>query len=199
MLGSLPTTLEVNGTEYSISTDYRNILRIISAYNDDGLTDQDRAYICLRRVFGDDFYKIPTDDYEAAIMAANAFIECGTHDDRPSPKVVNWEKDEQLIFPAINKVAGVEVRALDYLHWWTFLGYFTNIDAEGTWGFILTLRQKKAKGKKLEKFEKEFWNANRLLCAIDPPKTTRTGKDRMDSLFDEIMNEQREGGQEDGE
>lgn len=197
MLGSLPKTLNVNGREYNIVTDFRNILRIISAYSDSELKDNEKAYICLRRMYGDDFIKIPSSDYEAAIKAANEFIECGEHDDRPSPRVVNWEKDEQLLFPAVNKVAGTEVRALPYLHWWTFLGYFQNIDAEGTWGFILTLRQKRAKGKKFEKYEKEFWNSNRLLCAIDRPKDTRSGKDRTDSIFDDLLKEQ-EGGQSDG-
>ena len=164
---------------------------------DPDLEDQEKVYILLRRVYGDDFYKIPPEDYEAAINAANNFIACGEHDDRPSPRVVNWEKDEQLIFPAVNKVAGTEIRALPYLHWWTFLGYFQNIDADGTWGFILTLRQKKAKGKKLEKYEKEFWNANRLLCAVDRPKEVKSGKNRLDSIFDDLLNEQ-EGGQSNG-
>ena len=197
MIGSLPQTLDINGHEYHILTDFRNILRIISAYMDPDLEDQEKVYILLRRVYGDDFYKIPPEDYEAAINAANNFIACGEHDDRPSPRVVNWEKDEQLIFPAVNKVAGTEIRALPYLHWWTFLGYFQNIDADGTWGFILTLRQKKAKGKKLEKYEKEFWNANRLLCAVDRPKEVKSGKNRLDSIFDDLLNEQ-EGGQSNG-
>lgn len=199
MLGSLPTTLEINGNEYGISTDYRNILQIITAYADPGLEAKDKAYVLLRRIYRDGFFNMPSDDYAAAIKAANAFIECREHKDKPSPRVVNWEKDEQLIFPAINKVAGQEVRALPYLHWWTFLGYFQNIDAEGTWGFILTLRQKKAKGKKLEKHEKEFWNANRLLCAIDQPKDVKDAKDRADSIFDEILREQKEGGGVDGQ
>ena len=197
MIGSLPQTLDINGHEYHILTDFRNILRIISAYMDPDLEDQEKVYILLRRVYGDDFYKIPPEDYEAAINAANNFIACGEHDDRPSLRVVNWEKDEQLIFPAVNKVAGTEIRALPYLHWWTFLGYFQNIDADGTWGFILTLRQKKAKGKKLEKYEKEFWNANRLLCAVDRPKEVKSGKNRLDSIFDDLLNEQ-EGGQSNG-
>lgn len=197
MLGSLPQTLNINGIEYRINTDFRNILRIISAYSDTDLEDKEKVYICLRRIYGNDFYRMPPADYEAAIEAANSFIECNERDDRKSPRVVNWEKDEQLIFPAINKVAGTEVRALPYLHWWTFLGYFQNIDAEGTWGFILMLRQKKAKGKKLEKYEKEFWNANRLLCAIDRPKNVKSGKGRVDSIFDDLLAEQK-GGRNDG-
>ena len=198
MLGLLPTSLQVAGKQYNIQTDYRNILRIITAYIDKELTDSEKVYICMRRLYGEDFFKIPSDDYEEAIKQANLFIENGEHEDRPSPRVINWEKDEMLLFPAINKIAGTEVRALQYMHWWTFLGCFQNIDPESTWGYILTLRQKRARGKKFEKHEKEFWNNNRLLCSVDPPKTVKRGKDRLDSIFDDILEEQRGGGSEDG-
>lgn len=190
MLGSLPTALTVNGAEYPINTDYRNILCVMSAYGDSDLSDAEKMYVCLRRIYGDSLYKIRPADYESAIKEANAFIECNEREDRPSPRVVNWEKDEQLIFPAVNKAAGMEVRAVPYLHWWTFLGYFQSIDTDSTWGYILTLRQKKAKHKKLEKHEKQFWNENRLLCAIDRPK--KSNKERADSIFDDLVREQRE-------
>ena len=77
MLGTLPTSLQIAGQEYRIQTDYRNILRIMSAYTDNELEDKEKAYICLRRLYGDDFYKIPSQDYEEAIKAANLFIEYG--------------------------------------------------------------------------------------------------------------------------
>lgn len=202
MLGGLPQTLKVNGKSYPINSDYRNILQIISAYADPELKDEEKVYILLRRIYQKSFQDIPAEDYADAVRVANHFIECeNDHDDRPSPRVVNWEKDEQLIFPAVNKVAGMEIRSVPYMHWWTFYGYFQNIDPEGTWGFILTLRSKKAKGKKLEKHEKEFWKANRLLCAIDRPKEMKGAKDRLDRIFDDLMTEaEQEGGEKsDGE
>ena len=198
MLGQLPTALMIKGKEYEISTDFRNILCIIDAFSDPELTDADKAYICLRRIFGNSFRQLPKTDYEEAMKEINSFIEGGgIKEDHPSPRVVNWQKDEQLIFPAVNKVAGCEIRALSYLHWWTFLGYFQSIDADSVWGYVLSLRQKKAKHKKLEKHEKEFWNHNRLLCAIDPPKDIKSAAKRADSIFDSILAEQNERGGDD--
>lgn len=187
MLGSLPTRLKVGDKWYGIKTDYRNILTILQAYNDKSLTDRDKVYVVMRRMYRDNLRLIRREDYKDALKAANEFIECRQREDskKPSPRVVNWVKDEQLIFPAINKAAGCEVRALPYLHWWTFLGYFQSIDGDSTWGFILTLRQKRAKGKKLEKYEREFWNANRDVCMVDEPKTTKTGFDALDEMFEE--------------
>lgn len=193
MLGTLPKTLSVNGKIYNIRTDFRDILTVISAFNDADLTDQEKVYVCLKRIFID-MPVIPHDDYQAAYESASKFIECQPHNDRPSPRVVNWVKDEQLIFPAINKAAGMEVRAVPYMHWWTFLGYFQSIDREGTYGFILSLRQKKAKGKKLEPYEKEFYTANRNLCAVDIRKISKTPEDTAMRIYEELMREGADNG-----
>ena len=195
MLGMLPQTLKINGSEYKIRSDYRDILQIIAAFGDRELTDEEKAYVCMRRLFVA-MNTIPKADYVDAYKAAIDFIECHISDKKPSPKVVNWEKDEQLIFPAINKVAGMEVRAVPYMHWWTFLGYFQGIDREDIWGFILTIRQKKAKGKKLEKYEKEFLHANRDLCEVEFRENVETAEDSLAKMFNELL---KEGGGDDGE
>lgn len=188
MLGQLPKALNVCGTKYAIRSDFRNILRIIMAYNDESLSDREKVYVCLKRVFVG-FDSMPTQHYEQAYLAATTFIECHTREDTPAPKTVNWEKDEQLIFPAVNKVAGVEVRALPYLHWWTFLGYYQSIDHDGLFGFVLTIRQKKAKGKKLEKYEQEFYRSNTSLCRVDDKPAPQKVEDSMKSMFDSLPEE----------
>jgi hypothetical protein len=47
---------------------------------------------------------------------------------------------------------------------------------------VLNLRQKKAKGKKLEKHEKEFWNANKKLCVLQT-KLTKEEKEEKARLL----------------
>lgn len=75
-------------------------------------------------------------------------------------KVMDWEQDEPILFPAINQVAGCEVRSVPYIHWWTFVGYFMEI-REGIFSTVLGIRQKMAKGKHLEKWEREFRRNNK--------------------------------------
>lgn len=195
MLGMLPQTLNINGRAYKIRSDYRDILQIIAAFGDKELSDEEKAYVCLKRLFIA-MESIPKSDYQDAYEAAVTFIECHISDRKPSPKVVNWEKDEHLIFPAINKVAGMEVRAVPYMHWWTFLGYFQSIDREDIWGFILTIRQKRAKGKKLEKYEKDFLNANRDICEVEFREEKVTTEDSLAKMFNELL---KNGGGDNGE
>ena len=196
MIGQLPQTLNVCNKPYAIRSDFRDILRIISAYNDKDLSDQEKVFVCLNRIYKD-LDSMPKDNttYAEAFKAATEFMECRLSSDKPSPKVVNWEKDEQLIFPAINKVAGMEVRAVPYLHWWTFLGYFQSIDREDLWGFVLTIRQKKATGKKLEKHEKEFLTANYELCSLERKEDRQSPQDRLAEIYEQLL---REGGTENG-
>lgn len=166
MIGSLPLALDVGGRSYPIRADFRSVLRIVAAFNDDELTTEDKIYVCMKQLYKD-FDSMPATAYAEAYEKAVWFINCGqTESKRSGPKIVDWEKDEQLIFPAVNKVAGQEVRLAEFFHWWTFMGCFQSIDREDTYGYVLMLRQKKAKGKQLEKWEQEFWNNNREMCDL---------------------------------
>lgn len=168
MIGELPQSLTVNGVEHPINTDYRDILKILCAFSDPELDDGRgwaRRYVCLRILYKD-YDDIPPEHHDEALKAAFRFIDCGIDGGTtPSPRVMDWEQDEQLIFPAINKTAGFEVRSAEYVHWWTFLGWYMNI-SDGVYAQILSLRLKKAKHKKFEKYETEFWEANKGLCTL---------------------------------
>ena len=97
---------------------------------------------------------------------------------------MDWEQDAPLIFPAVNRVAGFEVRAAKHLHWWTFLGYLMEI-RDSTFATILALRQKKARGKKLEKEEAEFWRRNAGVCELKKRLTAaeRAEKRRLERMM----------------
>ncbi len=194
MLGTLPQSLDICGRQYAIRSDYRNILQIFSAFNDDDLSDQEKALIFLKRMYVD-FDLIPRNDYQAAYAAATEFIECRMPaSEKKQPKIIDWDKDEQLIFAAVNKIAGQEIRAVEYMHWWTFLGLFQSIDREDIWGFILTIRQKKARNKKLEKHETEFFNANRALCELSAhTDKKKEAENYMSALFNELSHEGGDG------
>ena len=149
MIFDLPTSLEVNGRAWVINTDFRDVLRTLTAFEDPNLTDAEKAYICLHNTYPD-LGDIPKDDIQAAFDAAVAFIDHGSRDDGPSPRTMDWTQDAGLIFPAVNRSAGFEVRSAEYIHWWTFLGYFMEIK-DSVYATVLNLRGKRARGKKLEK------------------------------------------------
>ncbi len=73
------------------------------------------------------------------------FIDCGIKNDgKPRPRIMDWEQDAPIIIPAVNKVNNAEVRATDYMHWWTFFGLYMEI-GESTFSTVVSIRDKKKK------------------------------------------------------
>ena len=157
----LPEALEVNGREYAVNADYRDILNIISRLNDAEEDEETRAYVALA-LFYEDFERMPESDYPEAVKTLFWFINGGEEEvgSRPHPKTIDWEQDRSLIIADINKTAGCEVRALPFCHWWTFLAWFNGI-GEGQLSTVVSIREKKRKGKKLSDWEREFYQENR--------------------------------------
>lgn len=182
-----PTSLNVGGVDYEIRTDYRVVLDLFTALSDPDLTDENEqmtAYMQSRvmmEIMFPDYDSIPMEHLEEALRKVSEFIDMGISDDRKKPKTMDWEQDAPIIIPAINKVLNREIRAESYMHWWTFLGAYMEI-GESLFSNVVHIRQKKAKGKKLEKYEQEFYNENKSL--IDFNKVEKRSKEEKDALMD---------------
>lgn len=163
---SIPTTVDIDGRQFKIRNngDYRVILDCFSALNDTDLNAQERLTASLI-IFYEDLNSLDDLDninVETAVSEMFKFFNCGdiNKNVRNMPyKLVDWEEDEQLICSAINKVANTEIRAVPYIHWWTFMGYYSAV-GECPLSTILSIRDKIMKGKKLEKHEREFRRDN---------------------------------------
>lgn len=196
MIGALPETLTVGGEGYHIRTDYRNILQVFEAFQDPELPQEEKWIVAIYLLFedffcDDDVLQAAQDGFDLgeAMKQISWFISAG----QPEKQVLeqptyNWTQDEQIIFSAVNKVAGRETRELEYLHWWTFLGYFNEV-GEGTFSFIVGIRHKLNKGKKLEKHEKEFLSHNKEMVLMKKPltKEEQEQEDAYKSLLDEVL------------
>ena len=163
----IPTTIELNGKEFNIRNkgDYRTILDCFAALEDAELDKQERLFASLIIFYEDidsieDIYKLG--DIETAINEMYKFFNCGSDESngrKVNHKLMDWKQDEQLIASAVNKVAGIEVRSIEYLHWWTFMGYYSAV-GKCPLATILNIRDKIVKGKKLEKEERTFRQEN---------------------------------------
>ena len=155
----------VGGEELAIRYDFRVILEIITMLNDPGLDKADKAEALLTMFYVDP--EAVTNPKEA-IEECFAFIDMGEHTNKKSPRLMDWEQDFNYIISPINRVLGQEVRAIEYdietntggLHWWTFLSAYMEIGGDCLFSQIVSIRDKKARGKKLEKYEKDWLRRN---------------------------------------
>lgn len=163
MIYDLPTAIDIGGSEYSIRSDYRAILDIIMALSDPDISEWERVFSAVS-AFYVDYETIPCEHEEEAIQKCFWFINGGTdeHTSQKHPRLVDWEQDFPLIISPVNKVLGKEARSLEYLHWWSFLGAYKEI-GDCTFANVVSMRNKLAKHKKLDKSEKEWLRENRDL------------------------------------
>lgn len=165
-LWALPTTHTINGTTYDLNTDYRDILEIIEHLNNEKESERIRWQIAVALFYEQD---VPIEHMQEAMQYLADFISAGEAGDNPGPKLLDWKQDAQMIVSGVNKVAGKEIRALKYMHWWTFVSLFHEI-GEGQLSTIVSIRLKRATGKKLEKWEQEFYRANKNKIDFQKPK-----------------------------
>ena len=163
----IPTTINIEGTEFHIRNngDYRMVLDCFSALQDADMAQQERIFASLIIFYDDvndlsDLNKFPS--LEKAVSEMYNFFNCnqvqgiGKH---VNYKLIDWEQDSQIICSAVNAVANKEIRSEPYIHWWTFMGYYASV-GESLLSTIVTIRNKIIKGKKLEKYERQFRNEN---------------------------------------
>lgn len=176
----IPTSLNVGGAEYKIRSDYRAILDILKFFNDPEYDQEEKWEICLDILY-EDFESMPRKDWQEAEEKAAEFIDMGIKDDgKKRPHTMDWEQDAAIIIPPINRVLGKEIRLLPYLHWWTFLGAYMEI-GESLFSQVLNIRNKKAKNKRLEKWEADFYAENKRLVDLNV-KTVKRSEEEKNEL-----------------
>ena len=153
----LPESVAIGGNEYEINTDFRDVIEIIKVLTDPEREEYVRWLTAIALFY---VQEIPQEDEQEAMEYLAAFISYGEDEAKPGPKLIDWEQDAQAIIADVNKVAGREIRASASLHWWTFLSYFQAI-GEGQLSTVVSIRDKLRRGKKLEKWEQDFYRENK--------------------------------------
>lgn len=170
----LPTSVEIGGAEYEIRSDYRAILDVCAAISDPELDGQERV-VALLNIFYPNLFEMPQDYYQEAVQKCLRFINGGTEEHKGrSPRLVDWEQDFPYIVAPINRVTGQEIRAVEYMHWWTFLAAYQEI-GDCTFAQVVRIRDRLARGKSLDKTDREWYRRNRELVDF---KSTYTGAEQ---------------------
>ena len=181
MMWDLPIAVEINGKQHSIRNkcDYRVVLDVICSLNDNELTEEEKVK-CALFIFYEDVSKI--DDFEIAIKEMFRIINGGEVEEQAQenkPKLMDWEHDFPVLVAPINRVLNCEIRAVDYLHWYSLLSAYMEI-GECTFSTIVSFRSKKAKGQKLDKWEIDYIREHRKMVEL-PQKLTAEEEELLNS------------------
>lgn len=182
MMWNLPLSVKINGKKYNIRNkcDYRVVLDAIMALNDNELSEENRIR-CALFIFYEDLTGCT--DMETATKEMYKIIAYGEENDKQNeskPRLMDWEHDFSQIAPPVSRVLGYDVRTPDrYCHFWTFLGAYMEM-GECTFQNVVSIRSKRAKGKKLESWEQEFYKENKKMVDL-PQNLTEEEQEWLDS------------------
>jgi hypothetical protein len=122
------------------------------------------------------------EDFETAIKEMFRIINGGEEQEESreqKPKLMDWEHDFPVLIAPIDRVLGFEIRSVDYLHWFSLLSAYMEI-GECTFSTIVSIRSKRVKGKKLDKWEEEYIREHRKMVEL-PRKLTAEEEEFLNS------------------
>lgn len=161
---TLPRSAVIGGEQYPIHADFRDILEIIGYLEDVSRPEFLRWQVALAL-----FYDRQPPAREGMEYLCS-FLRGGEQESAPGPKLLDWQQDAGVIVSEVNRVAGQEIRALPFVHWWTFLGWFHAI-GQGQLSALVGVRDKLRRGQKLEAWEQEFYRENRSRIVLKKRRT----------------------------
>lgn len=152
-----PTTVEIDGVEYELNTDFRVGLNIMLAFEDPELTSGEKVRVMLELLYKE----IPPDQRKARDLAV-LFLDCGEerngNTSGTEARLYSFTHDAKYIYSAIRQTHGIDLETVEYLHWWKFCFLFLDLDPDCFFQQMIHLRRQKQRGK-LTKEERAIYNS----------------------------------------
>jgi len=185
LIDKLPTKIKVNDKILDIDSDFRTCLKIIQAFEDDELYDEEKIMILLENLYIDE---IQEEDIEIAYQQGIKFLDLGeiSKDNKPIKRIYSFNKDSNYIYTAINQSHHIDLEKIEYLHWWKFVYLFMDIGQDCMFNQLIYYRKRKQEGK-LTKDERKIYNSMIKIFDLDYVA-------EEDDEEDEFMKKLRQGG-----
>ena len=161
-----PTKIKVNNKELKINSDFRNCIKIIEAFEDDELVDEEKYLILIKRLYIDE---VKEEDLEQAIIKGIKFLDLGEENENNEENVkrlYSFSKDDSYIYTGIRQSHNIDLNSIKYLHWWNFVYLFLDIGQDCMFNQLVYYRKRKNEGK-LTKDEKKVYISMRKILDLD--------------------------------
>ncbi|HAB66598.1 MAG TPA: hypothetical protein DCE23_04440 [Firmicutes bacterium] len=184
----LPTKINVNDKIYDINYDYKTILKIMIALEDDNLYKEEKAYIMIKLLYKED---ISEEDIPEAIKKAILFIDLGKDEEDESEekeRIYSFTKDGNYILTGINSTHHIDISEHSDMHWWKFMALFMDMNTECFFSELIYYRKRKLEGK-LTKEEKDQYKKIKNLVDLEQyTKEVQKQKEARRNFLEEFYN-----------
>jgi len=136
----LPTAVLVNDKEYGIEPDFRTCIRIILAFEDDGLAPIEKKAVLIENLYLEQPDNLPI-AFSQGIKFLNGGEDAKEDEGSGVGRLYSFQKDANFIFAAFRQTHGIDLEN-ENMHWWKFLALFADLGADTTFCNLINLRKK---------------------------------------------------------
>lgn len=173
LIDVLPTTIEIDGVEYEINSNFRTLILLNLLLCDPEMSNRDKATQSLIL-----FYPVIPIDTKEAIKKLGWFNRCGkeiqyksskkksANRDKEEKRILDYEKDSDLIYSAFMSQYNIDLQDIEYLHWWKFQSLLNGLKDDNKLCEIMGYRRKDLSEIK-DKEERNFYKEMQELYSLD--------------------------------
>lgn len=165
LIDTAPKTVNIDGTEVRINSDFRTAILFEQMMFDDDVPESLKMPNAVQL-----FYPVIPDNTDEAIKKLIWFYSCGKDEHKSGggescARCYDFEYDDGYIFAAFIQQYGIDLESVDYLHWWKFRAMFRCLSDDCEIVKIMGYRSMKIDGKMSAK-ERQFYTKMKRLYAL---------------------------------
>lgn len=164
----LPESVEIDGEEYQINTDFRISIMFELLMQDDEVEDMDKTAQALNL-----YYPVIPENKQKAVEKIIWFYRCGKETNQDSSntgggtqkQVYSFDYDDGYIYEAFLREYGIDLQEIEYLHWWKFRSMFKGLPDDTEFVKIMGYRSVNINSK-MSKEQKQFYKKMQSIHAL---------------------------------
>ena len=187
----LPTSVLINGVEYTIRSNFRTMIRLEELLQDPDVDEQDRVWLALRLFY----HEIP-ENMEKAVEQLLWFYRCDKQENlyqkkarkrkvKRTDRIYDFQYDDDYIYAAFMSQYHLDLHEVEYLHWWKFRAMFNSLNDDTQ--FVKIMEYRAVELDKVPKEKRAFYKRMKQLYALP---LSQSEEERQNALEQALLNGQ---------
>lgn len=190
LIDLLPSTIEIEGVEYDISSNFRDSILFEILMQDSKISDQDKLMLGLQYYYRDNIPK----NINIAVEKMLWFYKCGkeeveakgTGSGENAGQIYSYEHDDDYIYSAFLDQYGVDLQDIEDLHWWKFKAMFKSLKEDNKISKIMGYRSMKIDNDMSDN-EKKFYKEMKQIYSLPDLRTEEEKELDFHNTFSSIL------------
>ena len=183
LIDRVPTTVEIDGVDYEIYSDFRIGILFEMLMCDREYSDSEKIMQALEL-----YYPVIPADVNAAVEKILWFYQGETTEytsksgGKRANQIYSYEHDAEYIYAAFLDQYGINLQQVDYLHWWEFKALFKGLKSDNEIVKIMGFRAMEI-DRDMSKKEQKYYRKMKEMYKIPLPKSDVEKLDEINQIL----------------